>query len=249
MNSSQTSFLPFGSAEAVQSYLQQQHFDIFSPQAVLFDMDGVLYDSMPNHARCWQEAMAKFGLEMTAADVYATEGMRGVETIRMMMREQKGCDISDEEAQKMYDEKARLFALLPQAPIMTGVFELMQKIRALGMQIVVVTGSGQRPLINRLLHDFHGYISPDKIVTAYDVAQGKPAPDPYLMGLQKAGGLQPFQAIVVENAPMGVRAGVAARIFTIAVNSGPLPNSVLSSEGAHLVFNRMVDFCAAWKIK
>ncbi|RKW62370.1 MAG: beta-phosphoglucomutase, partial [Prevotella sp.] len=46
-----------------------------------------------------------------------------------------------------------------------------------------------------------------------------------------------------------VRAGVAARIFTIAVNSGPLPNSVLSSEGAHLVFNRMVDFCAAWKIK
>ena len=37
---------------------------------------------MPNHARCWQEAMAKFGLKMTAADVYATEGMRGVETIR-----------------------------------------------------------------------------------------------------------------------------------------------------------------------
>ena len=110
MNSSQTSFLPFGSAKAVQSYLQQQHFDSFSPQAVLFDMDGVLYDSMPNHARCWQEAMAKFGLKMTAADVYATEGMRGVETIRMMMREQKGCDISDEEAQKKCKEFGERFA-------------------------------------------------------------------------------------------------------------------------------------------
>ncbi len=239
--------LPFGHEQEVKSYLENLGFDSFQPQAVLFDMDGVLYDSMPNHARCWQEAMAKFGLKMTAADVYATEGMRGVETIRLMVKAQQGRDISEDEAQMMYDEKARLFGLLPKAPIMEGVLELMEKIKTAGMRIVVVTGSGQRPLIERLQHDFKGFVTADKIVSAYDVTRGKPAPDPYLMGLQKAGNLQPWQGIVVENAPMGVRAGVAAKIFTIAVNSGPLPNATLAGEGANIVFDRMTQLRDAWK--
>lgn len=238
--------LPFGHEQEVKSYLENLGFDSFQPQAVLFDMDGVLYDSMPNHARCWQEAMAKFGLKMTAADVYATEGMRGVETIRLMVKAQQGRDISEDEAQMMYDEKARLFGLLPKAPIMDGVLGLMEKIKTAGMRIVVVTGSGQRPLIERLQHDFKGFVTADKIVSAYDVTRGKPAPDPYLMGLQKAGNLQPWQGVVVENAPMGVRAGVAAKIFTIAVNSGPLPNAALAGEGANIVFDRMTQLRDAW---
>lgn len=238
--------LPFGHEQEVKSYLENRGFDSFQPQAVLFDMDGVLYDSMPNHARCWQEAMAKFGLKMTAADVYATEGMRGVETIRLMVKAQQGRDISEDEAQMMYDEKARLFGLLPKAPIMDGVLDLMEKIKTADMGIVVVTGSGQRPLIERLQHDFKGFVTADKIVSAYDVTRGKPAPDPYLMGLQKAGNLQPWQGIVVENAPMGVRAGVAAKIFTIAVNSGPLPNATLAGEGANIVFDRMTQLRDTW---
>ena len=241
-----SSCLPFGHEQEVKSYLENRSFDSFQPQAVLFDMDGVLYDSMPNHARCWQEAMAKFGLKMTAADVYATEGMRGVETIRLMVKAQQGRDISEDEAQMMYDEKARLFGLLPKAPIMNGVLGLMEKIKTAGMRIVVVTGSGQRPLIERLQHDFKGFVTADKIVSAYDVTRGKPAPDPYLMGLQKAGNLQPWQGIVVENAPMGVRAGVAAKIFTIAVNSGPLPNATLAGEGANIVFDRMTQLRDTW---
>ena len=237
---------PFGHEQEVRLYLENRGFDSFQPQAVLFDMDGVLYDSMPNHARCWQEAMAKFGLKMTAADVYATEGMRGVETISLMVKAQQGRDISGDEAQMMYDEKARLFGLLPKAPIMNGVLGLMEKIKTAGMRIVVVTGSGQRPLIERLQHDFKGFVTADKIVSAYDVTRGKPAPDPYLMGLQKAGNLQPWQGIVVENAPMGVRAGVAAKIFTIAVNSGPLPNATLAGEGANIVFDRMTQLRDTW---
>lgn len=59
------------------------------------------------------------------------------------------------------------------------------------------------------------------MVTAFDVKYGKPHPEPYLMALQK-GGLAPNEAIVVENAPMGVQAGAAAGIFTVAVNTGPI---------------------------
>ena len=63
--------------------------------------------------------------------------------------------------------------------------------------------------------------------------------DPYLMGLKKAGNLNPWEAIVVENAPLGIRAGVAAKIFTIGVNTGPLANEVLLQAGANLLFPTM----------
>lgn len=84
------------------------------------------------------------------------------------------------------------------------------------------------------------------MVTAFDVKYGKPNPEPYLMGLQKAG-IKPNEAIVVENAPLGVRAGVAAGIFTVALNTGPLPDEALTSEGANLLFPSMNDFEANWE--
>ena len=209
-------------------------------------MDGVLYDSMPNHAIAWQRSMQKFGISMTAADAYATEGARGVDTIRMMVKQQQGRDISEEEAQRMYDEKTRQFHLMPETRIMPGIPELLALLHDYGIEMGVVTGSGQRPLIDRLLKDFGQYLQVEHITTAYDVKRGKPNPDPYLMGLKKAGDLQPWEAIVVENAPLGVRAGVAARIFTIAVNTGPLPNASLLDEGANLLFSDMLGLKQAF---
>lgn len=233
--------------QAIKQYLEKHGFGQFSPKAVLFDMDGVLYDSMPNHAVAWQKSMKTFGIEMTAEDAYATEGARGIDTIKMMVKKQQGRDISLEEAQRMYDEKTRLFHLMPESIIMPGILDLMEKIHEEGWQIGVVTGSGQRPLIERLLRDFNKYLDESRIVTAYDVKRGKPNPDPYLMGLEKAGGLNPWEAIVVENAPLGVHAGVAARIFTIAVNTGPLHDDALKSEGANLVFPTMPALAEQWE--
>ncbi|UKK47168.1 HAD hydrolase-like protein [Prevotella sp. E9-3] len=232
--------------EIIQQYLEKYGFEALCPKAVLFDMDGVLYDSMPNHAVAWQRSMATFGIEMTASDAYATEGARGVDTIRMMVKKQQGRDIDEQEAQRMYDEKTRQFHLMPEAPIMPGVLELMKQIKDCGLQIGVVTGSGQRPLIQRLLNDFKNYLAEEHITTAYDVKRGKPNPDPYLAGLKKAGNLKSYEAIVVENAPLGVRAGVAAKIFTVAVNTGPLPDESLIKEGANLLFADMPSFNLQW---
>ncbi len=227
----------------ISEYLKDHGFAEFAPKAVLFDMDGVLYDSMRHHAVAWQESMKQFGIRMTAADSYATEGARGIDTIREMVRQQKGEEISLEEAQKMYDVKAEIFHSMPTAGIFPGVKEIMQKIKDAGMQICVVTGSGQRQLILRLLDDFGEFLDEAHIVTAYDVEQGKPNPDPYLMGLQKAGNLKPWEGIVVENAPLGVQAGVAANIFTVAINSGPLPDEELSGKGSNLLYHKMTEFC------
>ena len=231
--------------EAIDNYLRKHGFECFEPKAVLFDMDGVLYDSMPNHAVAWQRSMAVFGLHMTEADAYATEGARGIDTIRRMVREQKGEDIALEQAQEMYDEKTRQFHLMAEAPLMPGILGLMEKIRQQGLRIGVVTGSGQRPLINRLLTDFSDYLDEQHIVTAYDVKRGKPAPDPYLMGMEKVG-TAPWQTVIVENAPLGVMAGTASRAFTIAVNTGPLPDSALAEKGADLLYARMTDLRDDW---
>lgn len=232
---------------AIKQYLDRHGFEALNPKAVLFDMDGVLYDSMPNHAIAWQQSMAQFGITMTADDAYATEGARGVDTIRKMVKRQQDRDIDEAEAQKMYDVKSHIFHELPEAPVMPGILDLMRQIQEGCIQIGVVTGSGQKPLIQRILKDFGAFVDEGHITTAYDVRRGKPKPDPYLMGLRKAGDLQPYEAFVVENAPLGIRAGVAARIFTIAVNTGPLPAQTLLDANADLLFPTMTDFSNNWK--
>ena len=202
-------------------------------------MDGVLINSMPNHAIAWQRSMALFGINMSKEDAYATEGARGVDTIKKMVKAQQGRDIDEEESQRMYDEKTRQFGMLPKPKIMDYALQLQEKIYQAGLQICIVTGSGQRPLINRLLEEFPR-VTRERLVTAYDVKKGKPLPDPYLAGMKKCG-VMPWETIVIENAPLGVMSGVASNAFTIAVNTGPLPDSVLWDAGADIVLANLKE--------
>lgn len=231
---------------AIQQYLKSHGFGHFSPKAVLFDMDGVIYDSMSNHALAWHESMGDYGLDMPLSAAYEYEGMRGTETIQLLTRRQWGRTVTDAEAQEMYREKSRRFAALCQqrpVTVMPGVRTLMEQIKACGMKICVVTGSGQHTLLDRLLSDFPGLVTPQLMVTAHDVTHGKPHPEPYIIGMRKCGAA-PFESVVVENAPLGVRAAHAARCFTIAVNSGPLADAALTAEGADVVFPRMTSLSA-----
>lgn len=233
---------------SIGNYQSKYGFGQFCPKAVLFDMDGVIYDSMPNHAVSWHESMADYGLEMPLEGAYQYEGMRGVETIKLLARQQWQKELSDEEAAAMYAHKSEKFVECAQqtpAQIMPGIKSLMQQIKEDGLKICVVTGSGQHALLGKLLSDFEGLLMEELIVTAFDVEHGKPAPEPYLKGMQKCG-VAPWETMVVENAPLGVRAAVAARCFTIAVNTGPLPDEMLAQEGANLIFPRMTALSEAW---
>ncbi len=232
--------------QSIKHYLEKHGFESMSLKAVLFDMDGVLYNSMPHHAIAWHESMKEYGIDMPYSDAYRYEGMRGVETIKLLAREQLHKELTHEEAQQMYDTKSAHFAALGPAEKMEGVEALMRQIKASDLTIGVVTGSGQLTLLNNLCESFHGLLHPEHIVTSFDVSHGKPAPDPYLMGLRKCG-VEPWEAMVVENAPLGVRAAVSARIFTVAVNTGPLPDQTLSAEGANLVFKKMKDLSDCWE--
>ena len=216
----------------------------------LFDMDGVLYDSMPNHARAWHESMSSYGINMTEQEAYACEGMRGVEVIMELARRQWGREITESEAEEMYRAKSAAYAAKGAPTFVPGILDVHAALRSLGIHIGVVTGSGQKTLLSRLASDFGDTLTPGLIVSAHDVSHGKPAPDPYLQGIRKAGQLLgkeilPEQTIVIENAPLGVRSAVAAGCFTIAVNTGPLPDEALRKEGAAMVLPDMKSLTAA----
>ncbi len=214
-------------------------------RAVLFDMDGVLFDSMPAHAQSWAKVATHFGLTMTPSEAYLHEGRTGEATINILSQRYWGRNATAEEQRDIYALKCEEFNKYPEAPKMPGAESLLRQVKAMGLTIVVVTGSGQQSLLSRLQTHYPGFFRPDLIVSSADVKRGKPAPDPYLMGLEKAG-CRPDEAIVVENAPLGVQAARAAGIYTLAANTGPLDPQVLTDAGAQQVFPSMQALSDAW---
>lgn len=213
-------------------------------EAALIDMDGVLYDSMPGHTKAWERMVSELGIECTRDEFYLYEGMTGKATINLIYRRAYGRDCTDEEADRLYAIKSKYFRDSGMRPLMAGADRMLAALGRLGMQRVLVTGSAQRSLLEALERDYPGVFPEDKRVTALDVTEGKPAPEPYLKGAAKAG-VAPSRCIVVENAPLGVRAGKAAGCFTIAVTTGPIPREEFEKEGADLIFPSMPAF-AAW---
>ena len=231
--------------EAINRYLLKTKQNCLSPKAVLFDMDGVLYDSMRFHARAWNETAMNHHLQAVEEDFYMYEGRTGDSTINELFQRTFQRNATEKEKKEIYEEKAAFFNRYNDGKAMSGAADVLAAAKAAGLQTLVVTGSGQHSLINKLEHTYPGYFTREKMVTAFDVKYGKPHPEPYLMGLEKAG-VKANEAFVVENAPMGVEAGVSAGIFTIAVNTGPLPDKVLLDAGADLLYPDMTSLANDW---
>lgn len=209
-------------------------------------MDGVLFNSMPYHSEAWHKVMKSHGFTLSREEAYMHEGRTGAATINLVLQREEGREATQEEIKSIYKEKSVLFNSYPEAKRMPGAWELLQKVRNEGLTTMLVTGSGQLSLLDRLEHNFPGMFHKKLMVTAFDVKYGKPNPEPYLMALKK-GGLQANEAIVIENAPLGVEAGHKAGIFTIAVNTGPIDGQVLLDAGADLLFPSMQALCEAWE--
>lgn len=201
---------------------------------VMFDMDGVLFDSMPGHAQAWTRTMSEEGYDFPQTLFFEKEGMTGPAIIRMMIGDDKEAEVYD----RIYRKKAAYFDALPLSRPMPGAAEAVKAARECGAETIVVTGSGQKHLMARIAENYPGLFRTEWMVSALDVAKGKPDPEPYLAGLRKAG-VSACDAVVVENAPLGVRSAKAAGCFVAAVNTGPLPDKMLLDEGADVLFHNM----------
>jgi len=216
------------------------------PKAVFFDQDGVLFNSMPYHAKSWEMAMNEHGLPFSAQDAYRNEGRTGAAVIAEAFEE---IGLTNKEelpalCERIYAAKSAHFneltgGHLPE--LIPGIREVLAYLKSRGVQCWVVTGSGQRSLLDSLLTTF-----PDTftgIISAFDVQHGKPHPEPYLKAWERCG-FAKNECMVVENAPLGVRAGKAAELFTVAVNTGPLPDELLWNEKADVVVPNMAALLA-----
>jgi HAD superfamily hydrolase (TIGR01509 family) len=231
--------------QAKQQFLHKNDYQNFSLKAILFDMDGVLYDSMPNHARSWSIVMQSHGFNMTEEEAYLHEGRTGDNTINIISK-REGKNLSEEMRKSIYREKVVAFGSCPKVLPMKGSSELLRKVAANGLSVLLVTGSGQPSLLDSLNKNFPGTFVRERMVTAFDVKKGKPNPEPYLLALQK-GDLKPDEVVVIENAPLGIESAKAAGLFVIAVNTGPLPDIVLLEAGADILYPSVEVLCEKWE--
>ncbi len=181
------------------------------------------------------------GARFHSEEFFLLEGCTGAHTIDLIMLRERGRHATEEEKAALYRRKTEIFASLPPVSVMPGAPEMLATLRRFGIRRVLVTGSGQNTLLGRIETDFPGIFLDGMRVTSRDVSRGKPHPEPYLRGAAIAG-VDPSRCLVIENAPMGVEAGVAAGCFTVAVTTGPIPEKAMTEAGAHFVARSMPEF-------
>ena len=164
--------------QAINTYLQKNGFEALRLKAVFFDMDGVLFDSMPNHAKTWAVVAREYGLDLSPEEVYMNEGRTGESTINMLTQRQWGRAATAREVEELYARKCALFNQCEEAPPMPGAAEVLRCVKQAGLGIYVVTGSGQLSLLNRLQTNYPGYFSPTASSPAATCATASPIPSP-----------------------------------------------------------------------
>jgi beta-phosphoglucomutase len=205
-------------------------------KAILFDLDGVILDSMDQHAAAWLEVMSGEGLQVSREFILAHEGCLAQEVLANLLQEQGRAPAPSEDLpgymESLLERQARLFQSLhagqvrPYASAEALVRGLSQK----GLSQALVTSSRRAQVEQCLSPALRAHFQ--VIVTREDVAQHKPHPEPYLAAMA-ALGVEAGRCLVVENAPAGIAAGLAAGATCFAVCSTLGPEHLSQ---AHAVF-------------
>lgn len=180
---------------------------ILNCQAILFDLDGVLVDSTPSVARVWTKWAQDHGIDPQRAIAHA-HGRRSIETIRALAPELNAEDENLRVEQMEIEDKEGVTALPGAARLLTTLPQ---------NRFAIVT-SATRPLARARI-GYAGLPLPKHLLTADDVTEGKPSPEPYLKGAALLG-FAPQDCIVIEDAPAGITSARTAGMQVIA-----LPNT------------------------
>jgi mannitol-1-/sugar-/sorbitol-6-phosphatase len=198
---------------------------IFSAKAILFDMDGVLMDSTPSVERVWRTWAVKHGLDPEHIADQA-HGRRSIETIRAVAPELDAEKENIEVEQMEIDDKEGVTAL-------PGAAELLAHLPADKFAIVT---SATRPLAVARL-GYAGIPVPRYMITADDVANGKPSPEPFLKGAALLG-FNPADCLVFEDSPAGISSARSAGMNVIALQT-TYPAEQL--QDAHAIIGNLAD--------
>jgi beta-phosphoglucomutase-like phosphatase (HAD superfamily) len=213
-----------------------------APRALIFDFDGVLADSEPLHLAAFQRALAPEGIALTRADYYATYlGYDDRDAIAVALRRHGQPDDGVRVRALMARKAEHFLALVATGvPLFPGAAALVREAAA---HVPLAIGSGALRGEIELILDGAGLRGCfATIVSAEDVAHGKPAPDTYLRACAAldtmAPGLRPAECTVVEDSPDGVEAARRAGMRCLAVCHSA---SAARLQAADLVVDRLEE--------
>ncbi|MFH1867360.1 MAG: HAD family phosphatase [Candidatus Omnitrophota bacterium] len=210
-------------------------------KAVIFDMDGVLIDSMKFHAKAWQDTFKPMGADISTYEVYAREGENWRKSTRDFLK-MAGYKPTRPLVEKVFEERSRIFKDIFKPKVFKGVKSLLLMIKRSGFKIGLVTATPRQD-VNRMLPS-HIMKLFDAMVCGGDTKKGKPHPEPYLEMLKRLK-IKAGEAIVVENAPYGITSCKLAGIRCVAVATS-LPKKYLKE--ADIIVDSLADvkeyFCS-----
>jgi HAD superfamily hydrolase (TIGR01509 family) len=188
-------------------------------EAIIFDLDGVLVNSMPYHVRSWQEAFERVaGIRVSKRDIYLLEGMRGAELIAKILADKNGEHVSEELVESVNQEKNRVFRSMEKSAPFAGLEKGLDRIVC---PKAVVSGSAKDD-VEAMLGDGFGRHKFAAVVTADDIDRGKPDPAAFLEAARRIRS-RPSSLLVIENAPLGALAARKAGMQCyVALNNSPL---------------------------
>ena len=203
-----------------------------SPLAI-FDHDGVLVDTLKLHQDSWVEMGREAGLGVTAEFVLETFGM----TNATMLRKLRGDALTDAEIQGYSDRKEAAYRALARGNIalMDGVREFLDALTEAGA-LLAIGSSGVRPNLALTVEEcgLEGRFS--AIVAGEDVTRGKPDPQVFLLAASRAG-VAPANAVVFEDAPVGIRAAKAAGMLAVGVTTSHDADALWAAGADEVVSN------------
>jgi beta-phosphoglucomutase len=207
-----------------------------SGKAVIFDMDGVLVLSGPAHWVAWQEIAAAHGVALTRADFLGFNGFTNDDIVRRLWGEAATAAFSAQIADSK--EKAYRAAVAAAVPLAPGCRELLATLAGRGYRVAV--GSSAPAENVDLVLDSGGIRAAfAAVVHAGMVARGKPAPDIFLRAAELMQ-LPPSRCVVIEDAPSGISAALAAGMPAVGVLTNHTAGELLDA-GARTVVDALVD--------
>lgn len=217
-------------------------------RAVLFDMDGVVADTMPLHYEAWRRAFEISGITIEKIDVYLREGMT-TWAMAENIAGAKGRELTQEQLDRIVEDKSIFFTKLAmeKAKAYDGVTETLRMLRNNGLKVALVTGS-RRNAVAIVLKTIGLEGAFDAIVCAEDVKHGKPGPEPYEAAIKMLG-VNRLNCIVVENAPMGIKSAKAAKVDYVIAVATTLPESYLSEADDTMSSITDLEQCLAQRFK
>jgi beta-phosphoglucomutase len=185
-------------------------------RALIFDLDGVVLNSMPAHAVCWCQAFAEFGLEVAPEVIYRYEGALGGEETLDRLGAEHGLALTPDLFDRIYQRQRSLFEQdhSRQVSFFPEAVRLILDLSATSLDLALVTSSRREVLNSGVWQGLNHWFWP--VVTGDRVVRHKPHPEPYLTALE-ALGLDRAEAVVIENAPAGIASARAAGLTCLAL--------------------------------